>query len=144
MVGKWHLCPTVEMNLASTRRNWPADRGFERWYGFLGAETTSGVPDLVYDNHPVDPPEARDQGYHLTEDLTDKAPRVHHGREGRRARTNPSSCTTHRGRPTLHIRSQKEWADRFKGRFDQGYEQMRVGDPGAPEDDGPRSRRRPS
>jgi len=40
MVGKWHLCPTVEMNLASTRRNWPTGRGFERWYGFLGAETS--------------------------------------------------------------------------------------------------------
>ena len=37
MVGKWHLCPTVEMNVASTRRNWPSGRGFERWYGFLGA-----------------------------------------------------------------------------------------------------------
>jgi len=44
MVGKWHLCPTVEMNLASTRRNWPTGRGFERWYGFLGAETSSGTP----------------------------------------------------------------------------------------------------
>jgi Sulfatase len=39
MVGKWHLCPTDEMHLASTRRNWPTGRGFERWYGFLGAET---------------------------------------------------------------------------------------------------------
>jgi hypothetical protein len=39
MVGKWHLCPDAEMNLASTRRNWPTGRGFERFYGFLGAET---------------------------------------------------------------------------------------------------------
>src|SRR6201995_2487552 len=50
MVGKWHLCPTVEMNVASTRRNWPSGRGFERWYGFLGAETNQWYPDLVYDN----------------------------------------------------------------------------------------------
>ena len=56
MVGKWHLCPTDEMNLASTRRNWPSGRGFERWYGFLGAETNQWYPDLVYDNHPVDQP----------------------------------------------------------------------------------------
>jgi arylsulfatase A-like enzyme len=48
MVGKWHLCPTVEMNLASTRRNWPTGRGFERFYGFLGAETNQWYPELVY------------------------------------------------------------------------------------------------
>ena len=44
MVGKWHLCPTDEMNLASTRRNWPTGRGFERFYGFLGAETNQWFP----------------------------------------------------------------------------------------------------
>lgn len=47
MVGKWHLCPTVEMNLASARRNWPTGRGFERWYGFLGAETSQWYPELT-------------------------------------------------------------------------------------------------
>ena len=73
MVGKWHLCPDDEMNLASTRRNWPTGRGFERWYGFLGAETSQWYPDLVYDNHPVDQPKSPEEGYHLTEDITDKA-----------------------------------------------------------------------
>ena len=48
--------PEAEMNVASTRRNWPTGRGFERFYGFLGAETNQWYPDLVYDNHPVDPP----------------------------------------------------------------------------------------
>ena len=61
------------MNVASTRRNWPSGRGFERWYGFLGAETNQWYPDLVYDNHPVDQPTSPEEGYHLTEDLTDKA-----------------------------------------------------------------------
>jgi arylsulfatase len=73
MVGKWHLCPTDEMNLAATRRNWPTGRGFERWYGFLGAETNQWYPDLVYDNHPVAQPRTPEEGYHLTEDITDKA-----------------------------------------------------------------------
>ena len=73
MVGKWHLCPTDEMNLAATRRNWPTGRGFERWYGFLGAETNQWYPDLVYDNHLVDQPSTPEEGYHLTEDITDKA-----------------------------------------------------------------------
>ena len=73
MVGKWHLCPDDEMNLASTRRNWPSGRGFERWYGFLGAETSQWYPDLVYDNHLVDQPKSPEEGYHLTVDITDKA-----------------------------------------------------------------------
>jgi arylsulfatase len=61
------------MNLASTRRNWPSGRGFERWYGFLGAETNQWYPDLVHDNHPVDQPSTPEEGYHLTEDITHKA-----------------------------------------------------------------------
>ncbi len=73
VVGKWHLSPEAEMNVASTRRNWPTGRGFERFYGFLGAETNQWYPDLVYDNHPVDQPRSPEDGYHLTEDITDKA-----------------------------------------------------------------------
>ena len=72
-VGKWHLTAEDEMNLASTRRNWPLGRGFDRFYGFLGAETNQWYPDLVHDNYPVDPPATPEQGYHLTVDLTDQA-----------------------------------------------------------------------
>ena len=69
-VGKWHLCPEAECNVASPRRNWPSGRGFERFYGFLGAETNQWYPDLVYDNHPVDQPKSPagrlppDRGHH--------------------------------------------------------------------------------
>ncbi len=73
MVGKWHLCPTDEMNLAAPRRNWPSGRGFERWYGFLGAETNQWYPELVHDNHPVEQPKMPEEGYHFTDDITDKA-----------------------------------------------------------------------
>jgi arylsulfatase A-like enzyme len=73
LLGKWHLCPSDEMNMASTKRNWPLGRGFERFYGFLGGETNQWYPDLVYDNHPVDQPAKPEDGYHLTTDLTDKA-----------------------------------------------------------------------
>src|SRR5438445_7074947 len=73
MVGKWHLCAQDEMNLAASKRNWPIGRGFERFYGFLGAETNQWYPDLVHDNHPVDAPSTPAEGYHLSVDLTDKA-----------------------------------------------------------------------
>lgn len=124
MVGKWHLCPTVEMNLASTRRNWPSGRGFERWYGFLGAETNQWYPDLVYDNHPVDPPRTPEQGYHLTEDLTNKA--LEFIKDARAvAPDKPFLLYYAPGAAHAPHHVAKEWSDRFKGRFDAGYEAMR-------------------
>ena len=124
MVGKWHLCPTDEMNLAAPRRNWPSGRGFERWYGFLGAETNQWYPDLVYDNHPVDQPKSPEQGYHLTDDLTDKA--LEFIRDAKAIAPDkpfllyyaPGACHAPHHAP-------REWIDRFKGQFDQGYEAMR-------------------
>ena len=61
------------MNLASIKHQWPIGRGFERFYGFLGAETNQWYPDLVYDNHPVEQPALPEDGYHFTTDITDKA-----------------------------------------------------------------------
>ena len=124
MVGKWHLCPTVEMNVASTRRNWPSGRGFERWYGFLGAETNQWYPDLVYDNHPVDQPKSPEEGYHLTEDLTDKA--LEFIKDAKTvAPDKPFFLYYAPGAAHAPHHVSKEWADKFKGRFDMGYEALR-------------------
>jgi arylsulfatase A-like enzyme len=124
MVGKWHLCPTDEMNLAAPRRNWPSGRGFERWYGFLGAETNQWYPDLVYDNHPVDQPESPEEGYHLTPDLTEKA--LEFIKDAKAIAPDkpfflyyaPGACHAPHHAP-------REWIDKFKGQFDMGYEAMR-------------------
>jgi arylsulfatase A-like enzyme len=124
MVGKWHLCPEAEMNLASTRRNWPTGRGFERFYGFLGAETNQWYPELVYDSHPVDPPRSPGEGYHLTVDLTDKAlefikdAKVLAPEKPFFLYYAPGACHAPHHAP-------REWIDRFKGRFDMGYEALR-------------------
>jgi arylsulfatase A-like enzyme len=124
IVGKWHLCPTVEMNIASTRRNWPTGRGFERFYGFLGAETNQWYPDLVYDNHPVDQPKLPEQGYHLTEDLTDKA--IEFIKDAKTvAPDKPFFLYYAPGAAHAPHHVSKEWADKFKGRFDMGYEAIR-------------------
>jgi arylsulfatase A-like enzyme len=124
MVGKWHLCPTDEMNLASTRRNWPTGRGFERWYGFLGAETNQWYPDLVYDNHTVDQPRSPKDGYHLTDDITEKA--LEFIRDAKAIAPQkpfflyyaPGACHAPHHAPN-------EWIEKFKGRFDAGYEAIR-------------------
>ena len=124
MVGKWHLCPTVEMNLASTRRNWPTGRGFERWYGFLGAETSQWYPELTYDNHPVDQPKTPEEGYHFGEDITDKA--IEFIMDAKAVAPDkpfflyyaPGACHAPHHAP-------KEWIEKYAGRFDVGYEAMR-------------------
>ena len=124
IVGKWHLCPTDEMTLASTRRNWPSGRGFERFYGFLGAETNQWYPELIYDNHPVDQPKTPEEGYHFTEDITEKA--LEFIKDAKAVAPDkpfflyyaPGACHAPHQVP-------KEWADKFKGRFDMGYEALR-------------------
>ena len=70
-VGKWHLTPEEETNLAAPRHRWPLGRGFERFYGFFGGETHQFAPDLVKDNDLVDAPRGPEEGYHVTEDLVD-------------------------------------------------------------------------
>ena len=123
-VGKWHLTPEDEMNMASIKWQWPLGRGFERFYGFLGAETNQWYPDLVYDNHPVEQPRSPEEGYHLTTDLTDKA--LEFVRDAKAIAPDkpfflyfcPGACHAPHHVP-------KEWADRYRGRFDMGYEAYR-------------------
>src|SRR4051794_26404436 len=124
MVGKWHLCPTVEMNLASTRRNWPTGRGFERFYGFLGAETSQWFPELTYDNHPVDQPKTPEEGYHFGVDITDKA--IEFIMDAKAvAPDKPFFLYYAPGAAHAPHHAPKEWIDRYKGQFDMGYEAMR-------------------
>ena len=124
MVGKWHLCPTVEMNLASTRRNWPTGRGFERWYGFLGAETSQWYPELTYDNHPVDQPRTPEEGYHFGEDITDKA--IEFIMDAKAvAPEKPFFLYYAPGAAHAPHHAPKEWIEKYAGRFDEGYEAMR-------------------
>jgi arylsulfatase A-like enzyme len=124
MTGKWHLCPTDEMHLASTRRNWPTGRGFERFYGFLGAETNQWHPDLVYDNHPVDQPAQPEDGYHLTIDLTDKA--LEFIQDAKAVAPDKPFCLYYApGACHAPHHVPPEWIAKYVGRFDMGYEAMR-------------------
>jgi arylsulfatase len=73
-VGKWHLVPMESASAAGPFDQWPCQRGFDRYYGFLQGETDQFSPELTYDNHHIDPPATSgpDGGaYHLTEDLID-------------------------------------------------------------------------
>ncbi len=73
MLGKWHVTPLTESGATGPFDGWPLGRGFDRFYGFLDAETDQYAPELVRDNTPVDPPGNFATGYHLTADLVDQA-----------------------------------------------------------------------
>lgn len=123
-VGKWHLTPLEESNLAATKRHWPLARGFERFYGFMGGETDQWYPDLVYDNHPVPPPATPDQGYHLSKDLADKT--IEFIRDSKVIAPDKPWFTylcPGAGHAPHHVF--REWADRYAGAFDMGYERYR-------------------
>jgi arylsulfatase len=123
-VGKWHLTPLEEANLAATKRHWPLSRGFERFYGFMGGETDQWYPDLVYDNHPVAPPATPEEGYHLSKDLADKT--IEFIRDAKViAPDKPwfSYVCPGAGHAPHHVF--KEWADKYAGTFDMGYERYR-------------------
>ena len=72
-VGKWHLAPMEQCSAAGPFDQWPLARGFDRFYGFLDGETDQFHPQLVSDNHPIEPPGRPQDGYHLSEDLVDQA-----------------------------------------------------------------------
>lgn len=71
-LGKWHLAPSDELHAGAPRDRWPLGQGFERYFGFIGAETNQFAPDLVMDNTPLPAVERRD-GYHFSEDMVDRA-----------------------------------------------------------------------
>jgi arylsulfatase len=70
-LGKWHLVRTSATSPAGPYDHWPLQRGFDRFYGFLGGETNQWNPELVLGNERVEAP--RRDGYHLSEDLVDRA-----------------------------------------------------------------------
>ena len=124
IVGKWHLTAEDEMNMASSKRAWPLGRGFERFYGFLGAETSQWYPDLVHDNHLTEPPRTPEQGYHLSADITDKAIEFI---DDVKAVAPDRPVFLYYAPGAAHAPHQvpREWADRYRGRFDAGYEAIR-------------------
>jgi arylsulfatase A-like enzyme len=123
-VGKWHLTPGEETDLSSWKGRWPLGRGFERFYGFLGGETNQWYPDLVYDNHIIEQPYGPEEGYHLSKDLADKA--IEFIRDSHViAPDKPWFMYFCPGCSHAPHHVFKEWADRYKGRFDEGYEKIR-------------------
>src|SRR5215204_5631373 len=123
-VGKWHLTPADQVSAAGPYDRWPLGRGFDRYYGFLGGDTHQYYPDLVYDQHQVEAPKTPAEGYHLTEDLTDKAIQfVADAKQVAPAKPFFLYFATGAMHAPHHV--PREWADRYAGAFDDGWEAYR-------------------
>lgn len=120
-VGKWHLTPAEQTSAAGPYDRWPLGRGFERFYGFLGGDTHQYYPELIHDNQEVEPPKTPEQGYHLTEDLVDKA--IQFISDAKQvAPDKPFFLYFAPGAMHAPHHVPREWADRYKGQFDDGYD----------------------
>jgi arylsulfatase A-like enzyme len=123
-VGKWHLTPEDETNMARSRSTWPLGRGFDRWYGFHGGETHQFVPGLYHDNHIVRPPRSIEEGYHLSEDLADRA--IEYLGDLRAVDDElPFFLYFATGACHSPHHAPSDWIERYKGHFSQGWDRWR-------------------
>jgi len=123
-VGKDHNVPEEDVAPGGSRVQWPLQQGFDRFYGFLGGETNNWYPDLVEDNHFIEPPSTPEEGYHLSKDLADQALRMLRNQQA----SNPSKpwymwfCP---GANHAPHHAPEEYIAKYRGAFDDGYEAYR-------------------
>jgi arylsulfatase len=123
--GKWHLCPMEQASAAGPYDQWPCQRGFDRFYGFLEGETDQFHPELVYDNHSVEPPGTPEDGYHLSEDLVDHAIGFIHDSVSVRP---DRPFFTYLSFGAMHAPHQAppEYLEKYRGAFDDGWDRARA------------------
>ena len=124
-LGKNHNVPEQDVAPGGSRSEWPTQQGFDRFYGFLGGETNNWYPDLVEDNHFIEAPYGPEDGYHLSRDLANKAIQMLRNQNA----TNPSKpwyMWFNPGANHAPHHSPKEYADKYKGKFDDGYDAYRT------------------
>ena len=123
--GKCHEVPVWETSPMGPFDAWPSGGGgFEHFYGFLGGETNQWAPAIYQDRVPVEPDRTPEEGYHFTEDMTDKA--IDWVRQQKALMADkPFFVYFAPGATHAPHHVPKEWADRYKGRFDQGWDALR-------------------
>ena len=125
-VGKWHLAPMEQCSAAGPFDQWPLARGFDRFYGFLEGETDQFHPDLVADNHPIEPPASSGgtDGYHVSEDLVDQLLKMVSDSKGVRP-DRPFFAYVPFGATHAPHQAPQEYLDKYRGKFDEGWDVVR-------------------
>ena len=123
-VGKWHLVRSEQTSGAGPFENWPLQRGFDRYYGFLAGGTHQFYPELTYDNHHIEPPALPEDGYHVSEDLVDRS--IEFIRDGKSIRPDrPFFLYLAFGATHSPHHAPQEYLDKYRGRFDAGWDATR-------------------
>jgi arylsulfatase len=123
--GKCHEVPVWQTSPLGPFDQWPTGGGgFEYFYGFIGGETNQWYPAIYEGTIPIEPEKTPEEGYHFTEDMTNKA--ILWTRQQKALMPDkpffmyfaPGACHAPHHVP-------KEWADKYKGKFDQGWDKLR-------------------
>ncbi len=122
--GKWHQTPPVEISAAGPFNRWPTGEGFDRFYGFMGAEMNHWYPQLFDGTTPVEPTRRPEDGYHLSEDL------VNHAidwiaMQQTLTSDRPFFAYVAFGATHAPFHVAPEWTTRYHGAFDEGWDLQR-------------------
>ena len=121
--GKWHETAAWETSVSGPFDRWPTHQGFDKFYGFIGGETDQWYP-LIYDGvKKIDPPKMKD--YHFSVDMTNQ---TINWIKAQQSMTPDKPFFVYYATGAVHAPHHvpKEWADKYKGQFDKGWDQVRI------------------
>ena len=122
--GKCHEVPVWETSPMGPFRQWPTGQGFEHFYGFIGGETNQYAPAIYRDTVPIEPERTAEEGYHFTEDMTDHT--IEWIRQQKALMPDKPFFAYYAPGATHaphHVTT--EWSDKYKGKFDKGWDALR-------------------
>jgi arylsulfatase len=123
--GKCHEVPVWQTSPMGPFDNWPSGGGgFEYFYGFIGGETNQYAPAIYHNTTPIEPDRTPEEGYHFTEDMTDRA--IDWVRQQKALMADkPFFMYFAPGATHAPHHVPKEWSDRYRGQFDDGWDTLR-------------------
>src|SRR6266404_2701505 len=122
--GKCHEVPVFETTPIGPFDHWPTGSGFEHFYGFIGGENNQYYPELYDGTTPIEPERTPEEGYHLMEDLAEKA--IGYIRQQKAiAPDKPFFVYFAPGATHAPHHVPKDWIAKYKGKFDQGWDKLR-------------------
>jgi arylsulfatase len=122
--GKCHEVPVWQTSPMGPFDAWPTSSGFEYFYGFIGGETNQYAPSIYQGTTPVEPDRTPEEGYHFTDDMTDRA--IEWVRQQRALMPDkPFFMYFAPGATHAPHHVPREWSERYAGRFDDGWDVLR-------------------
>jgi len=120
--GKYHETAPWEVSVSGPYDRWPTRSGFDKFYGFIGGETNQWAPAIFDGTVRVETPE--DPNYHFTDDMTNQAIQF---MQAQQSLTPDKPFYVYFATGATHAPHHvpKEWADKYKGKFDQGWDKLR-------------------